>query len=70
MNRKAGGNITLGNSREPPVATFCGRMKRWSEYRGFVWRAPKRLPSRRWAITAATMSDPDEDEYDAIAPQP
>jgi len=28
--------ITLGGSREPPVATFCGQMKRWNEYRGFV----------------------------------
>jgi len=58
MNRKAGGNITLRNSREPPVATFCGRMKRWSEYRGFVWRAPKRLPSRRWAITRRNNERP------------
>jgi hypothetical protein len=40
--------IALGDSREPPVATFFGRMERWNKYREVVWYAPKRLPSRRW----------------------
>jgi len=40
--------IALGDSREPPVATFFGQIERWNEYREVVWYAPKRLPSMRW----------------------
>ena len=36
--------ITLGYSREPPVATFFGRRQRLDEYREVVWYMPKRLP--------------------------
>jgi hypothetical protein len=39
--------IALGNSWEPLVATFFGRMKRSDEYREVIRYAPKRLPSRR-----------------------
>jgi hypothetical protein len=54
------------------LKTFLGRMERWSEYRGVVWYAPKRLarrslpeskrrgevwlPSRRWVIIRGTAS--------------
>jgi hypothetical protein len=44
--------ITLGYSREPPVATFFGRMQCINEYREVVWYMPKRLPSRRWEQTS------------------
>jgi hypothetical protein len=50
--------IALGNSREPPVATFFGRMTRVNEYREVVRFAPKRLPSRRWAFTHRVNSTP------------
>jgi hypothetical protein len=43
-SKAAGRRIALGDSREPPVETFFGRMERWNEYRGVVWYAPKRLP--------------------------
>ena len=44
--------ITLGYSREPPVATFFGPMQRSDEYREVVWYMPKRLPSRLWEQTS------------------
>jgi hypothetical protein len=44
--------IALGYSREPPVATFFGRMQRSDKYREVVWCAPKRLPSGRWEQTS------------------
>ena len=43
--------IALGNSREPPVATFFGRMKHSNEYCEVIRYAPKRLPSRRCPFT-------------------
>ena len=43
--------ITLGYSREPPVATFFGRRQRLDEHREVVWYMPKRLPSRLWEQT-------------------
>jgi hypothetical protein len=36
--------IALGDSREPPVATFFGRMERWNEYRELVWMRTKAAP--------------------------
>jgi hypothetical protein len=66
-SRANGRCIALGNSREPLVATFFGRMKRSNEYSEVVRYAPKRLArrslpeserrgevwlSRRWAATA------------------
>ena len=43
-----GRRIALGYSREPPVATFFGRMERAYEYRGLAYYMPKRLPSSPW----------------------
>jgi hypothetical protein len=49
-------NITLGNSREPPVATICGGPDAGKNIvRSFV-HIPKRLPSRDWAITRRVNS--------------
>jgi hypothetical protein len=35
-SKAVGESITLGHSREPPVATFFGRMQRSDEYREVV----------------------------------
>ena len=43
--------IPLGDSWEPPVATFIGQMERRNECREVVWYAPKRLPSKRHGET-------------------
>jgi hypothetical protein len=42
-------------------------MRRGNEYRGLVWYAPKRLPSRRWEQTRLVnvrnaFEDEDEDD--------
>jgi hypothetical protein len=44
--------IALGYSREPPVATFFGRMERSNEYRDVGYYTQMRLPSRRLALLA------------------
>jgi len=50
--------IALGNSREPPVTTFFGRMKCVNKSREVVRFVPKRLPSRRQAFTHRLNSPP------------
>src|ERR1700693_3794082 len=62
-NRYDGENITLGYSREPPVlARFCWISVITNVARGTRF-APKRLPSRRWAMARATP-EPIEDGDD------
>jgi hypothetical protein len=42
--------VALGNSREPPAATFLGQITRLYEYREVAVYMPKRLPSKQWVI--------------------
>jgi hypothetical protein len=44
--------IALGYSREPPAATFFGRMDPSNEYREVAYYTQKRLPSSRLALLA------------------
>jgi hypothetical protein len=43
--------LTLGDSREPPVATFFGRMKRWNGYREVVW-CKRQSGSPLWGLSS------------------
>ena len=53
-----GKSSTPGDSREPPVARFFGRIERWNKHREVAACMPKRLPSGRWELPGYYHSVP------------
>ena len=63
----------MGRSREPPVFARFGTTSNETKFTRVARYTPKRLPSRRWAITRrinpkSAFEDEDDDEYENERP--